>query len=266
VTCPPVLVEQHGSVRWLILNRPDHRNAIDDEMIGMLDGLALDAERDPATSVIVVAGEGKSFSAGGDFRHFLAMDESGAILPFLERISTCFARIEASAKPWVAAIHGHAVAGGLELALVCDAVIAAHQTLIGDAHLNNRLLPGGGSSVRLERAIGRNNARWLHLSGELQRAEDFISMGWIREVVPGGELRARAQDLALRLASRDSAAQQAMKRLLFSLQDQNVGERLVRELEAFGSNWVAQDVPSALGTFLRERTSRRVDKAEVRHD
>lgn len=253
---PPVLVEQHGPVRWLILNRPERRNAMDDEMIEMLDEQARTAERDPATSVIVIAGEGKSFSAGGDFGHFLAVDETEGVVSFLERVSGCFDRIESSAKPWIAAIHGHAVAGGLELALVCDAVIAARGTLVGDAHLKNKLLPGGGSSVRLERAIGRNNARWMHLSGEMQQVETLVASGWIRDVVVGEQLRSGAQDLALRLAQRDSAAQQDMKRLLVSLQDRSAHEGLVDELEAFGRNWIAQDVPTALRYFLGERRSR----------
>ncbi|GGF14833.1 enoyl-CoA hydratase/isomerase family protein [Subtercola lobariae] len=264
MTAPSVLVEQHGSVRWLILNRPEHRNAMNDDMIGLLSSHARDAEQDSATSVIVVAGEGKSFSAGGDFRHFLAMDESEGILPFLERVSECFARIEASTKPWIAAIQGHAVAGGLELALVCDAVIAAHGTLIGDAHLNNRLLPGAGSSVRLERAIGKANARWMHLSGELQQAEEFTAIGWIRDVVPINELRSRAQRLALRLAAHDQAAQQNMKRLLLSLEDRRASEGLRRELEAFGDNWVEHDVPSALRAFLSTRTTQ--NSREIDHD
>jgi len=246
-------VEQRGPIRWLFLNRPERRNALNDEIITLLEEQADAADADPATSVVVIAGEGASFCAGGDFGHFLSEDDDGEIVSFLGRISACLSRIEASAKPWVAAIHGHAIAGGLEIALVCDAVIAAEATWIGDGHVNNRLIPGAGSSVRLERAVGKSTARWMHLSGELVSAEDLARTGWIRSVVPPLELRSRAQGLAGRLASKDSRAQQNLKRLLNSQVDLDTATSLQRELDAFGQNWVENDTASALRAFLAAR-------------
>jgi enoyl-CoA hydratase len=246
-------VEQHGPVRWLILNRPNRRNAINDELISALLHQAESVDEDPATSVVVIAGEGPSFCAGGDFQHFLSVDQEGKIMDFLSRISACLTRIESSPKPWVAAVHGHAIAGGLEIALVCDVVIAAADTLIGDGHINNGLIPGAGSSVRLERAIGKGWARWLHLSGELQLAQDLLPTGWIREVVPFDELRARAQKVAEQLASQNSQVQQSFKQLLNA--QAALGANLQRELDAFEANWVQNDVPSALRAFLAQRGS-----------
>ncbi|WP_225858629.1 enoyl-CoA hydratase/isomerase family protein [Streptomyces albicerus] len=155
----PLLVEQRGTVRWLLLNRPERRNALDITLIEALDKQITSAEANPGTAVIAVAGRGPSFCAGRDFHQFLELHERGDNpVDFLADVSACFSRIAASPKPWVAVVHGHAVAGGLELALACD-VVAADTTLIGDGHLNRRLVPAGGSSVRLPGAVGRGLRR-----------------------------------------------------------------------------------------------------------
>jgi enoyl-CoA hydratase/carnithine racemase len=253
MTDGPLRVVQHGTVRWLFLHRPERRNALNDELTAALEAQLVDSDADPATSVVVLAGDGPSFCAGGDFRHFLAVDDGDGVVAFLSRLSECLARIENSPKPWVAALHGHAIAGGLELALVCDVVLAAEGTLVGDGHVKNKLLPAAGSSVRLERAVGKGHARWMHLSGEPQQAEDLVASGWIREVVAPDALYDRAQRIAEVLASRDSTAQQNMKRLVNSLEGLPSADALALELDAFGHNWSQSDVPTALAGFLADR-------------
>lgn len=255
MTATPLRVEQRGRVRWLFLHRPERRNALNEELMAALEAQLTDSGADPATAVVVLAGDGPSFCAGGDFRHFLAVDDDHGVVGFLTRLSDCLTRIEQSPKPWVAALHGHVIAGGLELALVCDVVVAAEGTLIGDGHIKNKLLPAAGSSVRLERAVGKGHARWMHLSGESQPAEDFVACGWVREVVAADALHDRAQSIAETLAGRDSDAQQNMKRLLTSLDGLGAPDALAQELEAFDLNWAQNDVAAALAGFLGRRES-----------
>ncbi len=96
----PVLVEQRGPVRWLTLNRPDRRNALDAALIGALDEQVTVADKDPDTAVVAVSGAGPSFCAGGDFHQFLALDRDGTHpVQFLEDVSRCFTRITAAATP-----------------------------------------------------------------------------------------------------------------------------------------------------------------------
>lgn len=261
MTTDALRVEQRDAVRWLLLNRPASRNALNEEIAAALEEQVDDVERDPSTAVVVLAGEGPSFSAGGDFRHFLAIAGSDGVVPFLTGLSACIARIDASSKPWVAALHGHAIAGGLELALACDVVIAAKGTLIGDGHLANRLLPGAGSAVRLERAVGKGAARWMHLSGETVAAEDLVGSGWIREIVPPEALRDHAHLLAERLATRHPVAQQNMKRLLHAVRTMGDDEALAQELRAFELNWTQSEVPAALEDFLDRRRAAPVRKS-----
>jgi enoyl-CoA hydratase len=98
----------------------------------------------------------------------------------------------------MAALHGHVVAGGLELALACDIAIAAAGTLIGDGHVRNQLLPAAGSSVRLPRKVGPSLARRLMLTGELAPAERLLASGWLEAVVPADRLAAEAERIAPR--------------------------------------------------------------------
>jgi enoyl-CoA hydratase len=248
-------VEQRGRVRWLLLNRPAQRNALNGALADALAAQLDDIAEDPDTSVVVLVGEGSGFSAGGDFRHFLDLDEEDGVLDFLTRLSAIVTRIQHSPKPWIAALHGHAIAGGLELALACDIVIAAEGTAIGDGHVNNRLLPGAGSSVRLERAVGFGAARWLHLSGQPMTAEELMRTGWLRDVVPPESLRERAAELADQLAERDSATQQNLKNLLMSVGELSETEALEQELSAFRRNWTENDVAESLRSFLAARST-----------
>jgi enoyl-CoA hydratase len=256
-TSAPLLVEQRGHVRWLRLNRPDRRNALDSELISALNTQITVAEADPETAVVAVSGNGPSFCAGGDFRQFLKLHHHGRNpVEFLSDVSACFSRIEASPVPWVAVLHGHVVAGGLELALVCDVVVAAEGTLIGDGHLNHRLTPAGGSSVRLAGAVGRGLARWLLLTGELLPASDFANTGWIQSIVPETDLDATAMRLAHLLAGRHSPAQRELKTLLHRIEGLTPEVALRAELATFADNWTMSSVADALTAFLDARPAK----------
>jgi enoyl-CoA hydratase len=262
-TSAPLLVEQRGHVRWLRLNRPDRRNALDSELISALDKQITAAEADPETAVVAVSGNGPSFCAGGDFRQFLKLHEQGRNpVEFLTDVSACFSRVEASPVPWVAALHGHVVAGGLELALVCDVVVAADSTLIGDVHLNHRLTPAGGSSVRLTRAVGRGLARRLLLTGELLPASDFAHTGWIQSIVPETDLDAAATRICHLLAGRHSPAQRELKTLLHRIEGLTPEVALRTELATFADNWTTSSVAEALTAFLDNRPAK-ATKAET---
>jgi enoyl-CoA hydratase len=256
-TTAPLLVEQRGQVRWLRLNRPDRRNALDSELISALNEQITVAEEDPETAVVAVSGNGPSFCAGGDFRQFLKLHEQGRNpVEFLTDVSACFNRIEASPVPWIAVLHGHAVAGGLELALACDIVVAADNTLIGDGHLNHRLTPAGGSSVRLTGAVGRGLARRLLLTGELLPATDFANTGWIQSIVPETDLDAAATHICHLLAARHSPAQRQLKTLLHRIDGLAPEPALRAELATFADNWTTSSVADALTTFLDTRPAK----------
>src|SRR5260370_5668731 len=125
-TTPALIVEQDGPIRWLLLNRPARRNALDDTLIDALGRAVKEAKDDDATRVVVLAGNGPSFCAGADLRHLLSLHRDGDNpVHFLARVSETATAISISHKPWIAALHGHAVAAGLEPTLASALGVAS---------------------------------------------------------------------------------------------------------------------------------------------
>lgn len=246
-----LVVERRGSARWFWLNRPQRRNALNDQLIAALDAAVAEAERDPEAKVMVFAGRGKSFCAGADLRHLLSLSDSGVHpITFLEQVSALFTRIERSPLAAVALLHGHAIAGGLELALACDVVVAAEDTLVGDGHIRNNLVPAGGSSVRLARKVGDAMARRLMLTGEAVPAGTLTRRGWPYAVVPHGELHGVGETEVQLLAAHSGPGQAGMKQLLADLHEVPSQAALSAELQAFREHWDDEPVADALRDFL----------------
>ncbi|OZC74136.1 enoyl-CoA hydratase/isomerase family protein [Rhodococcus sp. 06-462-5] len=253
---PVVLVTQNGPVRTLTMNRPHRRNALDNTLVDALEIALTGAENDEETRCVLLAGSGRSFCAGADLQYFLALqDELGSPISFLRRVSAMITRFETSPLPIVAAVHGHAVAGGLELALGCDVVVAAEDALIGDGHIRNNLVPAGGSSVRLPRKVGDAMARWLSLTGELVTPDRLAQAGWIHTIANPTDLATAALTVAEQLAVVSGPAQSRLKTLLFELTTMNATDGLEAELTAFDGHWESNDVPSSLRAFLNDKAT-----------
>jgi enoyl-CoA hydratase/carnithine racemase len=251
----PILVHQDNDVRWIRLNRPDQRNALDPTLVTALDGAITDALEDQSTRIVAIGGEGRSFCAGADLRHLQRLADHGDDpLPYLAGIARCFDNIERAPKPVVAVLHGHAVAGGLELALACDVVIAQAGTQIGDGHVRNGLLPAGGASSRLPRKVGEPLARWLLLTGQLLPAEAFVPSGFVHAIVAPDRLHDSLVAVfdALRLPA--AATQRHSKRLLNELSASAHDVTMAAEHRAFSRNWRDGHVPNALLEFANRHS------------
>lgn len=200
--------------------------------------------------MVVIAGNGPSFCAGADLRHLHALASGGGDpLPFLSGISDCFTEIERSSKPVVAAVHGHVVAGGLELALACDAVVARAGTMMGDGHIRSRLLPAGGASIRLSRKVGEPLARWLMLTGELLPAEAFTASGFVRAVAALDQFDEVMTRVLSDLGRHAGPVQARIKRLLNDVHHVGQDKALGHELASFARNWREADVAAGLARF-----------------
>lgn len=250
-----VLVDRRSPVVILTLNRPARRNALSPQLVEEFLAALSTAESDASIDALIITGAGSSFCAGADLEHlesFAATDASP--MAFLTSISTLVRRLELSRLPVVAAINGPAVAGGLEIALGCDVVVAAASALIGDGHVKNDLLPAAGSSVRLPGKVGHSMARWMALTGELVGADELARTGWIKDVVAPEDLQSTALEIAHTLAIRGGATQQRFKRLLVELEDLGRTDGLEHELDAFDAHWRSHDIATALRDFLNTAT------------
>jgi enoyl-CoA hydratase len=245
--------QSSGVAEEWTLNRPHVRNALNPALVGAMHK-ALKAAEESGVRVVVLRGNGPSFCAGADLQYLQAHDAPAGETPrhFLSSIWDLTIAMENSPVVFVAALHGHAVAGGLELALACDVVLADEETLIGDGHVGRNLLAGGGASARLERSLGRSTAFWLALTGTLLPARDPAFAGWLRSATPVGKLDAGIEAVVDQLLRVPAPAQQAYKRVLQAQVPPPSETERDRELDAFDRHWVEQNVPETLRLFLNK--------------
>ncbi|MEU0316095.1 enoyl-CoA hydratase/isomerase family protein [Nocardioides sp. NPDC006273] len=257
-----LITSRSGGVETWTLNRPESRNALDPSLVSALAGQVSQAESD-GVRVVILTGAGAGFCAGADLAYLLECARSGdSPRPHLRDICDLTLAMEASPIVFVAALHGFAVAGGLEIALACDLVIAATGTRIGDGHVKNNLIAGGGASVRMPPKLGAGMAAWLALTGELAPAEDLArKTGWLHEVVAPEALLDTARTMATVLTSRPAGAQQRYKRLIVN-DPVATAEALSRELDMFEEHWAGSDVATDLIRFLGRSTPRSSSQKE----
>jgi len=220
-----------GHTARITLARPEKLNPLDWETVRALRSAVNEIEARAQVSVVIVTGQGRSFSAGGDLEGYLSLyrrpDDFSA---YLHDFHAMLAAIEAAGAIYIAAVNGLCVAGGLELLLACDLALAADAARIGDGHLNFGQLPGAGGSQRLPRAIGLLRAKHLMLTGELLDAVAAERLGLLNGVVPAAELGASVSALAARLAEKSRAGLRGMKHLANLTLTTDLREGLEREI------------------------------------
>ncbi|MFJ4131473.1 enoyl-CoA hydratase/isomerase family protein [Pseudomonas cyclaminis] len=244
--------QQSDGVLWLKLNRPQALNSLTLSLVQALIKSITDAERDPDARVIVLTGEGRAFCAGADLKDpARSRPESGA--EFVKAIGTLTELIEASTKPVIAAINGIAVAGGLELVLACDLVIAAESARIGDAHSNYALFPGAGATVRLPRKVGLNNAKLLMFTGDMHPASEWKALGLVNVVVPDDAFIDSVAALANKIATKSPLVLARMKQALNDALDQPVSIGLRYERALSNLHHFSADRVEGLAAFKEKR-------------
>jgi enoyl-CoA hydratase len=208
-----IIVERDGAAARITLSRAEKLNPIDWATITDLRHAIADLETSDSLAVIVT-GSGRSFSAGGDLEGYIGLYKSKErFRQFLDDFFAMLDAIERSEKIYIAAINGVCVAGGLELLLACDLVVAADTAKIGDGHLNFGQLPGAGGSQRLPHAIGLLRAKQLILSGRLLTAVEAERIGLVGEVVPADQLQATASRIVADLAEKSPVGIRGAKHL-----------------------------------------------------
>jgi enoyl-CoA hydratase/carnithine racemase len=256
---PEVLVEHKGAAVWLTINRPHALNALTLEVADEMSAAILAAEDDPDVRAIVITAVGRAFCAGADLKK---VNESitGASdvdqIAFTARLAALFNQLEASRLPVIAAVNGLALAGGLELMLVCDLVFAAESATIGDAHSNYGLLPGGGSSVRLPRRIGPTRAKYLLFTGDLLPASELEAAGLVNRVVPDEELDSAVTALVAKLAEKSPLGLARMKWAVNDGLEQPTATAMRLELALSDAHRHSEDMREGLAAFNEKRRPR----------
>lgn len=231
MTEPLVVAERQGRVLVVLLNRPKARNALNAALREALVATLRNAGTDPDVGAIVLSGSGSAFAAGADLAEMQARTsrEQEAFL----QPPHIYSVVEQLDKPVVAAVNGHALGAGLELATACDLRIAAETAKMGQPEIQFALIPGGGGTQRLVRLVGPGNAARLVLSGQPVDAGEALRIGLVEEVVPVADCLTRAVLVAHQLAEHDAGALSAAKQALRAARDEPYAAGLAREIGLF---------------------------------
>ncbi|AMG87559.1 enoyl-CoA hydratase/isomerase family protein [Bordetella bronchiseptica] len=252
-----LIIETKDGVRWLTLNRPHALNALNAALVAALTEAIGQAQADPQIGAIVLTGAGRAFCAGADLKETeRRTQEQGSNVAFIRAIGALTELIEAGAKPVIAAVNGIAVAGGLELVLACDIVLAADSARLGDAHANYAMFPGGGATVRLPRRIGIGNAKYVMFTGQSLPASEWVALGLVARAVPADQLAEHAAQLAGQIAGKSPLVIARMKSALNDATDQPAPVAMRRERELNHLHSLSFDRAEGLAAFREKRPPR----------
>jgi len=227
-----VMVEREGHLTVITLNRPDRLNAIDDDMAGSMGRAFEEFEADQDQWVAILTGSGRAFCTGNDLESMSRGGGGASAAPRPGSHGYGFASISKRFplyKPVIAAINGYAVAGGLELALVCDILVAADSAKLGLTEVSWSLVPTGGGTQRLPRSIPRAWANYMVLTGEQITASEAREIGLVSHVVPADDVMATAREIAETILSRGPLAVWAAKESMLRGRDMPLEQGLAYE-------------------------------------
>ena len=240
-------------VGTVTIERPDARNALNATVREEL-GAAVDAaEADEDVRVLVLTGseEGGAFIAGADITEFRERDHlEQREISQRPRVYEAFADAD---LPVVAAINGHALGGGCEVAQACDVRIVKAGAKLGQPEINLGLIPGGGGTQRLPDLVGEGQALKLVLSGELIDAEEAREIGLVEEVHEAGEFEERVYDLAATIAEKSPLALRYAKRAVRAGSRMGRDEGLDYEVELFSALFGSHDMQEGIDAFFEDR-------------
>ncbi len=246
-----------GAVARVTLNRPDQLNAISPQLLEDLDAACAAIEDDGGVKVVTLRAAGRVFCAGADLRAVRELSPDAARwAAFIERWHQVFDRVEALPVPLIAGVHGLALAGGLELVLVADLVVADAEARLGDQHANFGLVAGGGGSQRLPRLIGERRAKELMLLGGWLAAEEARAWGLVNRVAPAGTMPAVVDELAATIAAGSGSASRTVKALVGRGRDMDLPSALGMERLLVGAHMRSDEAREGLAAFAEKRKPR----------
>ncbi|HEX4010342.1 MAG TPA: crotonase/enoyl-CoA hydratase family protein [Solirubrobacteraceae bacterium] len=245
---PAVLTERRERVLVLTINRPDQRNAINAAVAQGIAAALDELDADGQLSVGVVTGAGKGFSAGMDLKAFVTGERPWAGDRGFAGITQ-----RAAAKPLIAAVEGFAVAGGLEVALACDLIVAAKGARLGIPEVKRSLVAAAGGMLRLPRMLPRNVAMELALTGDPMTADRAHELGLVNRLTEPGEALDAALELAIAIAQNGPLALAATKRILTESADWPDSEFFARQQAIVEAVMASEDAREGATAFAEKR-------------
>jgi enoyl-CoA hydratase/carnithine racemase len=247
-----LFVSDFRGMRVLRIDRQDKLGALSSGLIAALGEQFAAAGADDAVRVLVLAGTGRGFIAGADIGEYADAD-AATFSAYQRRSRAVFDALDSLEIPTIAVVNGYAFGGGFELALCCDVVLAAESARFALPEIRLGLIPGGGGTQRLTRAVGPRIAADLILTGRAISADEALRHGIVSEVVPDGELMTRARTRAARLAANAPHAMREIKRLVRGAADQPLSAGLSAEQDALDVVFATEDAREGIAAFVEKR-------------
>lgn len=249
-----VLVERPSEgVTLLRLNRPQARNALNNALRVALAGHFRDLAEDDSVRCVVVTGDANAFAAGADLKEIASLGARQMMQTGVRRLWKAIAECP---KPVIAAVNGFALGGGCELAMHADIIIAGEGARFGQPELGVGVIPGGGGTQRLVRAVGKYRAMKMLLTGEPVEAAQALAMGLASEVVPDDKVLERSLALARRIAELPPIAVALCKEVVLSGQDCPLDAALNLERKAYELLFDTEDQKEGMRAFAEKRKPR----------
>ena len=249
-----ITTEHEGAVALVTIDNPP-LNALSAELLRELEAEIELLDADDATRAIILRGGGeRAFVAGADIKKFPALREAGGSEGGAARgLHALGHRMDAARTPFLAAIKGYCLGGGLELAMCCDVRICADNAQLGQPEVKLGLIPGGGGTQRLPRLIGAGRANLLNLGGEFIDAATAYAWGLVEQVVPPEELMSATTAVATGFAARSPHALAMIRELARTTRDLSLEEGLRREAEGFRRCLLSEDGLEGVAAFVEKR-------------
>ncbi|MER9580544.1 enoyl-CoA hydratase/isomerase family protein [Mesorhizobium sp. M0276] len=242
-----VTFEQHGAIGTVTLRRPEKFNALDIPMLRALETALDAAELAEGVRVVLLRGEGKGFCAGGDVEAWAQMSAADFQVQWVRYGHRVFDRLARLRQPTIAVLSGHALGGGLELAVACDFRVAETQVKLGFPETSIGVVPGWSGTQRAVRRFGAQTVRRMALGGEILLAPEALALGVVDRVVETGNAHGEARAWGEKIAERGPLATEAAK-LMIAVAE---GEESAAATEALASGFIAMsgDLKAGVGAF-----------------
>ena len=237
-------------VRLLRLNRPEARNALNADLRRALTDAFATLPQDPALRAIVITGDDRAFVAGADLREFADMGTAEVARLGVRRMWNVIAECP---LPVIAAVRGAALGGGLELAMHADIIVAGEGAKLGQPEITVGIMPGGGGTQRLIRAVGKFKAMKMLLTGEPVTGREAFDMGLASEVVADDQVLSRALAIAARIASLPPLSARRIKEVTLAGADSALSAGIMLERRAFETLFDTADKAEGMAAFLQKR-------------
>ena len=248
-----ILVETHGRVGVITLNRPKALNALSSPLVAELNQVLEQFEADSGIGAIIITGSEKAFAAGADIKEMASKTYVDA---YLEDFISSWERITRVRKPIIAAVSGFALGGGCELAMMCDFIIAADTAKFGQPEINLGVMPGAGGTQRLTRFIGKSKAMDLCLTGRMMDAQEAERCGLVSRLVPADKLMEEALGAAQSIASKSLPAAMMTKESVNRAFETTLAEGVRFERRVFHAMFATQDQKEGMAAFVEKRPAK----------